>query len=169
MNKFQFSLDRVLKIREIREQLARETVGRRQLELVDAAEHWDVLKTISDRVAAEERCRRLGSVVAGTLQTGQDHLADVRGQMDVASAQVDVATGELGQAQTAYIGRQAERKAISLLREKRSMEYWFALLREEQKLIDEMASRRASGEQGQPALAAAEGAAAGRTGSGGRR
>ena len=167
MNKFQFSLDRVLKIREIREQAARETVGRRQLELADAEEQRQVLQTIGHRIVAEERRRRLGNAVAGTLQAGQDYLNDIRGRVDVASAQVDTAAQELGRAQSAYVGRQVERKAISTLRDKRSTEYWFALLREEQKLIDEMASRRTGGSSGQPGPATAEAWPAGGPGAGG--
>ncbi len=167
MNKFQFSLDRVLKIREIREQEARETVGRRQLELADAEEQRQVLRTIGNRIVAEERRRRLGNTVAAALQAGQDYLNDIRGRVEVASAQVDTAAQELGRAQSAYVGRQVERKAISTLRDKRSTEYWFALLREEQKIIDEMALRRAGPTPEKPVLATAEALPAGGTGSGG--
>ena len=161
MNKFHFSLDRVLKIREIREQEARETVGRRQSELAGAENRRAVLAAIGSRIAAEERRHRLGSIVAAALQTGQEYLTDVRGQVEVATGDVDAAAGELRTAQTDYIGRQVERKAISSLRDKRSQEYWFTLLREEQKLIDEMASRRKPEDQGQPVFSAPRAAAAG--------
>jgi flagellar FliJ protein len=166
MKRFRFGLERVLKVREVRERVAREEFGHRLVDLSAAQDQRVILQALESRLVAEERRRRSGAVAARDLQVGQGYLNDMWDRLTAAWENEGRAGREVDAARDAYIRRQVERKTLSSLQERRSAEYWLHFVREEQKVIDEVAGRGAAVAAGVAGVTGAAGSTS--TGPGGR-
>ena len=136
MEKFQFSLEKVLTYRQ-------------QLEQEAKLEFAAVQRQVNEREAkldqiAKERAQMLtvSEQTLGRMQVQHRYLAQLEQVSSELKLEVDQLQGKLDQALDGYVKAQQQRKVIEKLRTKKEAEYQQELRQAEQKQLDDLANRK---------------------------
>lgn len=136
MEKFQFSLEKVLTYRQ-------------QLEQEAKLEFAAVQRQVNEREAkldqiAKERAQMLtvAEQTLGRMQVQHRYLAQLEQVSSELKLEVDQLQGKLDQALDGYVKAQQQRKVIEKLRAKKEAEYQQAFRQAEQKQLDDLANRK---------------------------
>lgn len=136
MEKFQFSLEKVLTYRQ-------------QLEQEAKLEFAAVQRQVNEREAkldqiAKERAQMLTvpEQALGRMQVQHRYLAQLEQVSSELKLEVDQLQGKLDQALDGYVKAQQQRKVIEKLRAKKEAEYQQAFRQAEQKQLDDLANRK---------------------------
>ena len=136
MEKFQFSLEKVLTYRQ-------------QLEQEAKLEFEAVQRQVNEREAkldelAKERAQMLTvpEQTLGRMQVQHRYLAQLEQVSSELQLEVDQLQGQLDQALDGYVKAQQQRKVIEKLRAKKEAEYQQVLRQAEQKQLDDLANRK---------------------------
>lgn len=136
MEKFQFSLEKVLTYRQ-------------QLEQEAKLEFAAVQRQVNEREAkldqiAKERAQMLTAPeqTLGRMQVQHRYLAQLEQVSSELKLEVDQLQGKLDQALDGYVKAQQQRKVIEKLRAKKEAEYQQELRQAEQKQLDDLANRK---------------------------
>lgn len=142
MRRFRFALQRLLQYRMTLEEQAIQAFGQAQLHLRLEQERLNELKAIRGSLLANSsRTRRLSVPL---LQVEQTYLQRLEECIEGQQQRVRIAEEELEARRRELVEAQRQRKVLERLREKHYETWKLENLREEQKLIDEIAVMRSA-------------------------
>lgn len=136
MEKFQFSLEKVLDYRWLQEQDAKRAYASAQKAL---NEQESILQQIKKE---KNELMEIRETTINRMQVQQWYLLDLNQRLVATTQTIQEMRQYVATALQNYITAQKERKILEKLSEKQLEEYQLAANREEQKMLDEMASRR---------------------------
>ncbi|KAF1302011.1 flagellar export protein FliJ [Enterococcus saccharolyticus] len=136
MEKFQFSLEKVLDYRWLQEQDAKRVYASAQKAL---NEQESILQQIKQE---KNELMEIRETTVNRMQVQQWYLLDLNQRLVATTQTIQEMRQYVATALQNYITAQKERKILEKLSEKQLEEYQLAANREEQKMLDEMASRR---------------------------
>uniref|UniRef100_UPI00403F7DBB flagellar export protein FliJ n=1 Tax=Candidatus Enterococcus willemsii TaxID=1857215 RepID=UPI00403F7DBB len=136
MEKFQFSLEKVLDYRWLQEQDAKRVYASAQKAL---NEQESILQQIKQE---KNELMEIRETTVNRMQVQQWYLLDLNQRLVATTQTIQEMRQYVATALQNYITAQKERKILEKLSEKQLEEYQLVANREEQKMLDEMASRR---------------------------
>lgn len=136
MAKFKFSLEKVLDYRWLKEQEAKREYASAQKALT---EQEDIFQQINQE---KENLMEVRESTINRMQVQQWYLLDLNQRLIATTEAIKEMSRYVEQALSVYIEAQKERKILEKLSEKQLAEYQIEMIREEQKMLDEMANRK---------------------------
>ncbi len=136
MEKFQFSLEKILDYRWIQENEAKREYASAQKAL---NEQEEIFKQI---IEEKGELMEIRETTVNRMQIQQWYLLDLNQKLSETMQAINELRGFVEMKLQAYIAAQKERKILEKLSEKQFAEHQVAINREEQKMLDEMANRK---------------------------
>lgn len=141
MKRFQFPLEKVLKLRGQETEQAKRSLGRAM-----AAEEAARQAVVAAQIALAERLEATAGLekagmTAFAFASQRVYLAYLQSQVEEAEAYLSAARAETARRRMALLAARQREKALQRLRERRFEQYTLESLREEQKELDEFGSR----------------------------
>ncbi|WP_207942455.1 flagellar export protein FliJ [Enterococcus sp. DIV2402] len=136
MEKFQFSLEKILDYRWIQENEAKREYASAQKAL---NEQEEILKQL---IAEKGELMEIRETTVNRMQIQQWYLLDLNQKLTETVQTINELKHFVELKLQAYITAQKERKVLEKLSEKQMAEHQLAVNREEQKMLDEMANRK---------------------------
>lgn len=136
MEKFQFSLEKILDYRWIQENEAKREYASAQKAL---NEQEEILKQL---IAEKGELMEIRETTVNRMQIQQWYLLDLNQKLTETVQTINEFKHFVELKLQAYITAQKERKVLEKLSEKQMAEHQLAVNREEQKMLDEMANRK---------------------------
>ncbi|HIY57638.1 MAG TPA: flagellar export protein FliJ [Candidatus Tetragenococcus pullicola] len=136
MEKFTFSLTKVLEYRKGQEKQAKRIYAAAQKELNEAE------KQLEDKKIEKDSLLNIQEATINRMQVQQWYLLELNQKIQESIQQIQKLTVQTDKALNRYIEAQKERKVLEKLADKHFAEYQLQANREEQKMLDEMAGRR---------------------------
>ncbi len=136
MEKFQFSLEKILDYRWIQENEAKREYASAQKAL---NEQEEILKQL---IAEKGELMEIRETTVNRMQIQQWYLLDLNQKLTETVQTINEFKRFVELKLQAYITAQKERKVLEKLSEKQMAEHQLAVNREEQKMLDEMANRK---------------------------
>lgn len=136
MEKFHFSLEKVLDYRWIQEQEAKRDYASAQRELNEQEEIFQQMKQ------EKEELMDTREITVNRMQIRQWYLLELNQQLIATTETIYQMKQFVDLKLQLYIEAQKERKILEKLSEKQLAEYQLEMSREEQKMLDEMANRK---------------------------
>ena len=142
MRRFQFTLERVLKLKEQRERMAelRQKQARAALEMARrvVASIWTQLEQNAEALEVKVGT----SIATGPWLAHYQHAAQLGQALEAADANLRRATQELRQASAQRVQITQEVEALRHLRHQQWQDHWQETMRQEQIRLDELGMRR---------------------------
>jgi len=136
VEKFQFSLEKILDYRWIQENEAKREYASAQKAL---NEQEEILKQL---IAEKGELMEIRETTVNRMQIQQWYLLDLNQKLTETVQTINEFKRFVELKLQAYITAQKERKVLEKLSEKQMAEHQLAVNREEQKMLDEMANRK---------------------------
>ncbi|WP_414840643.1 flagellar export protein FliJ [Enterococcus saccharolyticus] len=136
MEKFQFSLEKILDYRWIQENEAKREYASAQKAL---NEQEEIFKQI---IEEKGELMEIRETTVNRMQIQQWYLLDLNQKLSETMQAINELRGFVEMKLQVYIAAQKERKILEKLSEKQFVEHQIAINREEQKMLDEMANRK---------------------------
>lgn len=136
MEKFQFSLEKILDYRWIQENEAKREYASAQKVL---NEQEEILRQL---IAEKGELMEIRETTVNRMQIQQWYLLDLNQKLTETVQTINELKHFVELKLQAYITAQKERKVLEKLSEKQMAEHQLAVNREEQKMLDEMANRK---------------------------
>jgi flagellar FliJ protein len=136
VEKFQFSLEKILDYRWIQENEAKREYASAQKAL---NEQEEILKQL---IAEKGELMEIRETTVNRMQIQQWYLLDLNQKLTETVQTINELKHFVELKLQAYITAQKERKVLEKLSEKQMAEHQLAVNREEQKMLDEMANRK---------------------------
>lgn len=136
MEKFQFSLEKILDYRWIQENEAKREYASAQKAL---NEQEEIFKQI---IEEKGELMEIRETTVNRMQIQQWYLLDLNQKLSETMQAINELRGFVEMKLQVYIAAQKERKILEKLSEKQFAEHQIAINREEQKMLDEMANRK---------------------------
>lgn len=136
MKKFTFSLEKLLDYRWQMELEAKRNYAACQQEINEQEKQMEQL------VEEKQALLEIREETVSRMQVQQWYLLGLEQQMMETQNRLLASQQKLQQALNVYIAAQKERKVLEKLKDKQLAEYQFLLNQEEQKMLDEMGSRK---------------------------
>jgi len=136
VEKFTFSLTKVLEYRKGQEKQAKRIYAAAQKELNEAE------KQLEDKKIEKDSLLNIQEATINRMQVQQWYLLELNQKIQESIQQIQKLTVQTDKALNRYIEAQKERKVLEKLADKHFAEYQLQANREEQKMLDEMAGRR---------------------------
>lgn len=141
MKLFNFKLQTALDLKLKQEDQQKELMGKLQQKY---QQQLELLNRFEDRLIylqKQLRTQQREYVELPKIKTYEDYMPVLNSRIEDQSAQVEKILAEIHQAREVLVGLMQERKVLEKLKVKKYAEYQKELLAEEQKNIDEMATR----------------------------
>lgn len=149
MKRFQFSLQPVLTLREQKEQQAQQVYAQAVRVCEDIASRIQLLRQEIEACWATEREELLAGTSALVLAQGHAFLCALEDRQKTLNAELKAARARAQQAWQALVVATRDRDALDHFRDKMFSAHQRNAAREEQKFLDELAGRMASGSRRQ--------------------
>ena len=144
MKKFRFSLETVLKVRRGDEELKRRELAQAQAERDRIVSLLSLLRGASQRLAAEQSRRRVGSINLARESWYQAGMGGLAQKTQLAKEALAGKEAALDAARLRAVEASRARLVLEKLEEKQLREHLFLVNREEQGLLDDRAQRALS-------------------------
>lgn len=141
MKLFNFKLQTALDLKLKQEDQQKQLMGKLQQRY---QEQMDLLNRFEERLLylqKQLRAQQRESLKLPKIKTYEDYMPVLNGRIEQQSTQVEKILAEIHKAREVLVNLMQERKVLEKLKVKKFEEYQKQLLAEEQKIIDEMATR----------------------------
>lgn len=149
--RFQFSLQTLLRVRELREQEAQRRLADQQAAVAQVetaiAQNWQEIRATQGRLAAAQNEAALDPTALARGRAWVAHLRNVILQNEQHKA---VLSGQLAELRDQWLEARKQRRVLQQLRERRWEQYRRHVQREEQAVMDEVAQQLHTRESGWP-------------------
>ncbi|WP_276206987.1 flagellar export protein FliJ [Natranaerobius trueperi] len=138
MKKFHFSLDRVLRVKEINEDKKKDEFQRAQKYKDQIEKQLNELKQSKESIIKELNDTQKNPVQIQYLKTYHNYLSSLDEQITNQSYKLQIAEKELKHVRQEWIDAKQEKRVLEKLKERHYQEFRKESLKQEQKVLDEM-------------------------------
>jgi len=142
MKKFQFRLQRVLKLREANEKLKLGELGREQQRLMDEQTRLELFQGEKELQIRETRAVREQPFSVWAQGINHRYLQRIGRVVEYQQTRVNEQKSAVEEARVTYTEARRETRVLEMLRDKKKEEWTREVLSEEAKELDEVGSRR---------------------------
>jgi flagellar protein FliJ len=147
VKKFVFRLQRVLKLREAHEKQRLGEFGREQQRLMEEENKLKLFRTEREMQINEARAERTEPFSAWSQGVSHRYLLRIGNVVDFQQTRVQNQEQSVTRARLRYMDARRDTRILEILREKKTDEWRAESLSEEAKVLDEVGSRKAGGEE----------------------